>query len=317
MAKFQVYKDAAGKCRFRLRADNNRIIAVGEAYDKHAGCINGIKSIQRNCNSAIEDTTVEGAKKLPNPKYEVYRDAANKYRFRLKAGNGQIIAESEGYETKDACLDGIEAVKSSCPKAEIDDSTIAIKPIEVSESTIPETKETAPNIIVPTEPAATSDLTISSQITAAKVDQPIIEEKKTEPVTIAAEPTMEPSKRDEMIEQLKKIRASVEKPPAPTPPKGLWNEYKAFLRKFGIVGVAIALVIGIYLGILVKALVADLLMPAIGLVIPNMTSLTEISYTFMNQTFTIGDFLVALITFLIVLVVVFIAVKIAKKWKIE
>ena len=44
MSKFQVYKDAAGKFRFRLRVGNNRIVAVGEAHEQHAGCINGIRS---------------------------------------------------------------------------------------------------------------------------------------------------------------------------------------------------------------------------------------------------------------------------------
>ena len=56
MPKFQVYKDSAGKFRFRLRAENNEIVAVGEAYEKFASCLNGIKSIQKNCNAKVEDT---------------------------------------------------------------------------------------------------------------------------------------------------------------------------------------------------------------------------------------------------------------------
>lgn len=35
--------------------------------------------------------------------FEVYKDAAGKYRFRLKATNGQVIAASQGYESKDSC----------------------------------------------------------------------------------------------------------------------------------------------------------------------------------------------------------------------
>ena len=106
--KFQVYKDAAGKFRFRLRADNNKIIAVGEAYEQYAGCINGIKSIQKNCNAPIEDFTVEG-QRFSNPKFQVYKDNAGKFRFHLYARNGEIIADSsEGYETKDAALNGID-----------------------------------------------------------------------------------------------------------------------------------------------------------------------------------------------------------------
>ncbi len=71
-AKFQVYKDEAGKYRFRLRAENNEIIAAGEAYEQHASCLKGIKSIQKNCNSEVEDLTTEG-ERITNPKYQLYR----------------------------------------------------------------------------------------------------------------------------------------------------------------------------------------------------------------------------------------------------
>ena len=91
--KFQVYKDVAGKFRFRLRADNNKIVATSEAYEQRASCMNGVKSVQKNCNAKIEDTTIKG-QKFPNPKYEVFKDSAGKFRFNLKASNGEIVASS-------------------------------------------------------------------------------------------------------------------------------------------------------------------------------------------------------------------------------
>jgi DNA-binding protein Alba len=127
MSKFQMYKDAAGKFRFRLLADNNQIVAVGEAYEQHASCINGIKSVEKNCNSEIEDLTIED-RKVSNPKYQISKDQAGKFRFHLKASNGEIIAESQGYETKEGCLNGIEVVNSSC-HSEIEDLTESAKPI--------------------------------------------------------------------------------------------------------------------------------------------------------------------------------------------
>lgn len=51
--------------------------------------------------------------------FEVYQDAAGEYRFRLKAANGQTIAVSEGYTTKDACLNGVESVKRSSNGAKV------------------------------------------------------------------------------------------------------------------------------------------------------------------------------------------------------
>ena len=61
-AKYQLYKDMAGKFRFRLRAENNKIVAVSEAYERKAGAINGVKSVQSNCQSHIEDTTIQADK---------------------------------------------------------------------------------------------------------------------------------------------------------------------------------------------------------------------------------------------------------------
>jgi len=112
-SKYQVYKDVAGKHRFRLRAANNKIVAVSEAYESKAACMNGLKSVKTNCNSHVEDKTVE-MEKLINPKYEVFMDTDSKFRFHLKASNGEIIAASEGYETKQGVLNGIEAVQKSC-----------------------------------------------------------------------------------------------------------------------------------------------------------------------------------------------------------
>lgn len=45
------------------------------------------------------------------------------YRFNLKASNGEIIATSEVYASKRACLDGIESVKNNAPVAKVEDQT--------------------------------------------------------------------------------------------------------------------------------------------------------------------------------------------------
>ena len=47
-------------------------------------------------------------------KFEVYKDKAGEYRFRLKAPNGEIIAaSSEGYKAKKSCMNGIQSVKKN------------------------------------------------------------------------------------------------------------------------------------------------------------------------------------------------------------
>jgi large conductance mechanosensitive channel len=140
---------------------------------------------------------------------------------------------------------------------------------------------------------------------------------------------------DAMLEELKKIRMLLEpKPAPPTPPapKGMWNEFKDFLNKYKVLGLAIAFIMGVYLGGLVQALVKDLILPAIGLAIPGLGNLATYrifvpsttlepdgnpppGYT--GQIFGVGDFLVALITFAIVAVVIFLIVKATKKWGMD
>jgi len=52
-------------------------------------------------------------------KFELYSDSSGGYRFRLKAGNGEIIATSESYTTKSAAQGGIESVKNNAPGADV------------------------------------------------------------------------------------------------------------------------------------------------------------------------------------------------------
>jgi large conductance mechanosensitive channel len=119
-----------------------------------------------------------------------------------------------------------------------------------------------------------------------------------------------------MLDELKRIRELLEPkpaPPAPPEPKGLWNEFKDFINKFKVVGLAIAFILGLYLGGVIQALVKDVLLPLIGLALPGMGDLATMGVVVGSQTFGIGDFLVAVITFIIVAFVVFLLVKLAKK----
>lgn len=53
------------------------------------------------------------------PKFEVFTDKSGKYRFRLKAPNGEVIATGQAYSSKAACMHGIESVKKNAPLADI------------------------------------------------------------------------------------------------------------------------------------------------------------------------------------------------------
>ncbi|MBM6403064.1 YegP family protein [Phycicoccus sp. CSK15P-2] len=56
-------------------------------------------------------------------KFEVYKDRAGKFRFRLKAGNGQVIAVGEAYESKASAMKGVHSVQKNAPAALVDDQT--------------------------------------------------------------------------------------------------------------------------------------------------------------------------------------------------
>jgi uncharacterized protein YegP (UPF0339 family) len=52
-------------------------------------------------------------------KFEVYEDKAGKFRFRLKAGNGEVVATGEAYETKAAAKSGCESVQRAADGASV------------------------------------------------------------------------------------------------------------------------------------------------------------------------------------------------------
>jgi uncharacterized protein YegP (UPF0339 family) len=48
-------------------------------------------------------------------KFEIYRDKAGEYRFRLLGSSDQKILVSEGYKAKSGCTNGIESVRKNAP----------------------------------------------------------------------------------------------------------------------------------------------------------------------------------------------------------
>lgn len=105
--------------KFDLKAPNGQTILTSEVYRTLAACRKGVASVRRSVPLApVEDQTQPG-KALPHPKFELYRDQAQNYRFRLKARNGSIIAVSDAYTAKASALAGIESIQKNAPEAEI------------------------------------------------------------------------------------------------------------------------------------------------------------------------------------------------------
>ena len=119
MGKFLVKTTKSG-FMFNLKASNGEVIATSEIYTTESACLNGIESVRKNAVDAkLEDQTVAGFETVTNPKFEVYKDKAGEFRFRLKARNGEIIAVGEGYKAKASCLNGIDSIRRNAPEAPV------------------------------------------------------------------------------------------------------------------------------------------------------------------------------------------------------
>ena len=120
-SKFEIRVTKSGGYRFALKAANGQVISTSQVYKTIVTCKKGIASVKVNSLAHIEDQTADEAEivTLKNPKYEVYRDKAGEFRFRLRAKNGQIILSGEGYGTKASCQNGIASIGKNAPDAEV------------------------------------------------------------------------------------------------------------------------------------------------------------------------------------------------------
>lgn len=88
------------------------------------------------------------------------------------------------------------------------------------------------------------------------------------------------------------------------------QEFVNFIKKFGVIGLAIGIVVGQAVQTLVTSLVENLLTPFVGL-IPKLDDLKNLKFEVLNATFTYGQFLTDLINFIALMAVVFFAIKFA------
>ena len=118
---------------------------------------------------------------------------------------------------------------------------------------------------------------------------------------------------EEMLEELREIRKLLTPAPPPEPPKGLLNEFTDFISKYKVMGLAVAFILGLYLGSLVKSLVDNMVMPIVELVLPADVPWEDIVF----GPLRIGLFLGELLTFIIVAIVIFFIVKLTTRMGIE
>ena len=120
MGKFVIKKAKNGEYTFNLLASNGEpILAAGETFTTLAACKNSVESVKKNALAHVEDQTKEGCETLTHPKFELYKNDAGEFRFRLKARNGEPIGRSEGYKAKASAENGIASVGKNAPDAQV------------------------------------------------------------------------------------------------------------------------------------------------------------------------------------------------------
>jgi large conductance mechanosensitive channel len=84
----------------------------------------------------------------------------------------------------------------------------------------------------------------------------------------------------------------------------VYQEFKAFLQKYNVMALAIAFILGAAIGKVVSALVADMIMPLIGMAVPS-GEWRQIAFQIGNAKFLVGDFMGSVLDFVIIAFVVF------------
>jgi uncharacterized protein YegP (UPF0339 family) len=118
MPTFQHYQDAAREWRWRLVADNGRIVAdSGEGYRRKEDSEAGAKLFQRHSPAAPVRHIDREGRGGRGYEWEIYEDASRDrnqpWRWRFQAGNNRTLADSaEGYESRANCERAVAGVKT-------------------------------------------------------------------------------------------------------------------------------------------------------------------------------------------------------------
>jgi large conductance mechanosensitive channel len=103
--------------------------------------------------------------------------------------------------------------------------------------------------------------------------------------------------------------------------RSLMDDFIDFLKTFGVIGLAIAFVIGAAASKMVTAFVTDIINPIVGLALPS-GNLKQLAYNVTNtatgatSTFAYGDLVSNIIDFLIIAFIVFVAYKLLSRYRI-
>lgn len=118
-----IYKDKSGTFRLRVIASNKLTIAHSLGHPTVNLAKRKLQQIVRSANSEIVDTIKGQVSKASTVRYELYLDKEEKYRFRLIDKEEKVLLASQGYTTKQNCLNGIVSLQYVLRNHTVQDTT--------------------------------------------------------------------------------------------------------------------------------------------------------------------------------------------------
>lgn len=108
--RYEITKNGENEFSFCLVTVGGKVIAKSGKYKTLGVCKKGIASLRINSDAPIDDKTdffaEDNREKMRCPKIDILT-SGGAYNFFVRAKNGSIIAEGEGYGTKNRCLEAI------------------------------------------------------------------------------------------------------------------------------------------------------------------------------------------------------------------
>jgi len=115
-ATFELFEDAGGEWRWRLRHRNGNV--VGDSGEGYASKSNAKRALAR----VREHVAAADYLRVDPVAFEVFRDAGGKWRWRLIHENGNVLADSgQGYASRSKARQGLDSVRSNAAEAALDD----------------------------------------------------------------------------------------------------------------------------------------------------------------------------------------------------
>ena len=119
MATFRISPFGDGKYIFTLREDDRPIMASAELHASVKDAEDVLATVRACSNAPVEDHTVPEFETVDNPKYEIHYGWQDGFGFVLRSEDGTVIATSEEFPSKAACLETISVVSAIAPRADV------------------------------------------------------------------------------------------------------------------------------------------------------------------------------------------------------